>query len=160
MTPAYPPRPDLTHRRRPRRERTLALAAWLLTLTEAGAAETATATPGVSIATMLQTFAGLALILGLFVAAAWLVRRLNGSRTLLGSGGPLRVVGALALGPRERIVLVEVADTWLVIGLAPGQMRTLHTLPKGELPPVATTGAPPFAHWLRQFRDASRAGKD
>ncbi|HEX5804556.1 MAG TPA: flagellar biosynthetic protein FliO [Azospira sp.] len=110
--------------------------------------------------TLLQTFAGLALILGLFVAAAWLARRLNGGRTLLGGGGPMRVVGALALGPRERIVLVEVAETWLVIGLAPGQMRTLHTLPKGELPPAATAGDHQFAHWLRQFRDASRTGKD
>lgn len=129
-------------------------------LTEAGAAETVTAAPGVPIATMLQTFAGLALILGLFVAAAWLVRRLNGGRTLLGGSGPMRVVGTLALGPRERILLVEVADTWLVIGLAPGQMRTLHTLPKGELPPLATTGDRPFAHWLRQFRETSRTGKD
>jgi flagellar protein FliO/FliZ len=30
-------------------------------------------------------------------------------------------------------VLVEVGDTWIVVGLVPGQIRTLHTLPKGEL---------------------------
>jgi flagellar protein FliO/FliZ len=40
------------------------------------------------------------------------------------------------IGNRERIVLVEVADTWIVVGLVPGQIRTLHTLPKGELNPV------------------------
>jgi flagellar protein FliO/FliZ len=40
------------------------------------------------------------------------------------------------IGTRERIVLVEIGDTWIVVGLVPGQIRTLHTLPKGELKPA------------------------
>jgi flagellar biogenesis protein FliO len=49
---------------------------------------------------------------------------------------PLRVVGGLMIGTRERIVLVEIGDTWIVVGLVPGQIRTLHTLPKGDLKPA------------------------
>lgn len=43
----------------------------------------------------------------------------------------MKVVGGVALGPRERIVLLEIGDEWLVIGIVPGQIRTLHRLAKG-----------------------------
>ena len=109
--------------------------------------------PGVSFSTMLQTFFGLALILALFVGAAWLLRRMNGSSGLLGNNGPLRIIGGLPVGTRERIVLVEIEDTWLVIGIAPGQMRTLHVLPKGSLPAPASGNDGQFGQWLRQFKD-------
>lgn len=115
------------------------------------AAETA-ATPGVSFGTMLQTFAGLLFILALFIGAAWLARRLGVGNALAAGKGPMKIVGGLAISPRERILLVEIEETWLVVGVSPGQMRTLHTLPKGELP--ASPGeTPAFSQWLQQFRN-------
>jgi flagellar protein FliO/FliZ len=42
------------------------------------------------------------------------------------------VLGAVAVGQRERIVLVEIKDTWLLVGVGSGQIRTLHTLQKSE----------------------------
>ncbi len=71
----------------------------------------------------------LVLILGLFVLAAWLVKRYVPQ---VGKAGPVRVVGATMVGPRERVVVVEVENTWLVLGVGGGQVRTLHTLPKPE----------------------------
>ena len=100
---------------------------------------------------MLQTFLGLAFILALFFGAAWLARRL-GAGTFLQGNGPLKIVGGLSISPRERILLIEVEDTWLVVGVGPGQMRTLHTLPKGQLPPSASVDDQKFGHWLQQFR--------
>jgi flagellar protein FliO/FliZ len=108
--------------------------------------------PGVSIATMLQTFVGLAIILGLFVGAAWLVRRINGGKTFMAGAGPLRILSSLPVGARERIVLIEIEDTWLIVGIAPGQVQTLHTLPKGTLPSGSPEGGQ-FGHWLKQFRE-------
>jgi len=105
---------------------------------------------------MLQTFAVLALILGLFIAAAWLLRRLNGGQGLLAGAGPMRIVASLQTGPRERILLVEIEDTWLVVGIAPGQINTLHTLPKGTLPQGDQGSERPFGLWLRQFRNERR----
>ena len=65
---------------------------------------------------------------------------------------PFVVVGGLMISPRERIVVLEVEDTWLVVGIVPGQIKTLHTLPKGELPlPAAGDGA--FGQWLKQFAE-------
>ncbi len=69
----------------------------------------------------------LALILGGFVAVAWFARRyLPG----MGAQGVVKVVATTAVGPRERVVVVEVDDTWLMLGVGGGNVRLLHTLPK------------------------------
>jgi flagellar protein FliO/FliZ len=80
----------------------------------------------------LQTLAGLAVVLALIAAGAWLVRRLQ--RLAPEQDSPLALRGALAVGPRERVVVVEVEGTWLVLGVAPGEVRALHALPKRPVP--------------------------
>jgi flagellar protein FliO/FliZ len=117
----------------------------------------APATPGVSAEMMLQTALGLALILGLLFLAAYLLRRLNGGRGF-GGKGPLRVVGGLMISTRERIVVIEVGDTWLVVGIGPGQIRTLHTMPKGETTPF-TADEKPFGQWLKQVIERKNENK-
>jgi flagellar protein FliO/FliZ len=37
------------------------------------------------------------------------------------------------VGQRERVVVVEIGDDWLVLGVAAGQVRALHTLPAQTL---------------------------
>lgn len=64
----------------------------------------------------------LLLILGGFIGVAWLVRRyLPG----VGKQGVVKVIGATMVGPRERVVVVEVDDTWLLLGVGAGQVRLL-----------------------------------
>ena len=89
---------------------------------------------------VVQVVAGLAVVLALVAALAWLLKRYSGLR---GTGtGPIRIVGGAAVGQRERIVLVEVGSTWLLVGVAPGQVRALHTMPKAE---SAAVPGPPQA---------------
>ena len=98
---------------------------------------------------------GLTLIIGLLFFGAYALRKLNGGRSF-GHSGPLHVVGGLMIGPRERIVMIEVGESWIVVGIVPGQIKTLHTLPKGELP--ATPGvAKPFGQWLKQMSERNNA---
>ena len=108
-------------------------------------------TPAVPGSAMLQMLLGLALVIGLLFVGAYLLRRLNGGKAF-GNTGPLRVVGGLMLSPRERIVLLEVGETWLVVGIVPGQIKTLHTLAKGELP-AAPAGEKAFGQWLKQIAE-------
>lgn len=75
---------------------------------------------------LLQMFAGLAVVLSFIIGGLYLLKRLSGPRGA--ASGLLRVVSATAVGPRERVVMVEVGDTWLVVGVAPGQVRHLHTM--------------------------------
>lgn len=106
---------------------------------------------------MVQMLLGLMLIVALLFGGAYLLRKLNGGRSF-GHSGPLKIVGGLMISARERIVLIEVGNEWIVVGVVPGQIKTLHTLPKGELP-TEDTGDKPFVHWLKQMTERNNANK-
>jgi flagellar protein FliO/FliZ len=103
---------------------------------------------------VMQVVAGLAAVLALVGAVAWLLKRFSGLR---GTGpGVIRIVAGAAVGQRERIVLVEVGETWLLVGVAPGQVRTLHTMARtaAAIAPAAPTPADAgFATWLRRMTE-------
>jgi flagellar protein FliO/FliZ len=76
---------------------------------------------------VVEAVAGLVLVLALIVGLAWAVRRFM---HLPAAGkGLIRVLGGVALGSRERAVVVAVGSTRLLLGVAPGQVRMLHILP-------------------------------
>ncbi len=86
-----------------------------------------------------KTALALLLVIGLILLCSWLLRRLASGQRL--AGGPLlRVRGSALLGPRERVVVVEVEGTWLVLGVTPGQVSKLHELPA---PPAAALADSP-----------------
>ena len=122
---------------------------------QAAAADTPATGPAVPAGGVAQVVIGLAAVLALVGAIAWLLKRFSGLR---GTGsGPIRVIAGAAVGQRERIVLVEVGGTWLLLGVAPGQVRTLHSMPRNEaaaassLPDAAAeTG---FSTWLRRMSE-------
>lgn len=127
--------------------RTLSL---LLFVLPVQAAETTPATSGgIGTASYVQASLALLLIVAVLFGTAWLARKVSGGK-IFGQGG-MKVIGGVALGPRERLVLVEIGDTWLVIGLVPGQIRTLHRLPKGAPLPETSdhSGSAAFANWLK-----------
>lgn len=90
----------------------------------------------------------LVLVIALILGLAWLAKRMPGFRGAAGNSA-LRVVGSLALGPRERVVVVAVGDTQLVLGVGTGGTRTLHTLTE-PLPVVDAKASPAFAQLLAQ----------
>ena len=75
---------------------------------------------------LVQILTALAGVIALIVAAAWLMRRMGnvtGQRN-----EQLRVVAALSMGARERVVLMQVGEQQLLLGVAPGRIQTLHVL--------------------------------
>ena len=102
-----------------------------------------------------QVVFGLVVVLALVAAAAWLLKRFAGMPGT--ASGLIRIIGGAAVGQRERVVLVEVAGTWLLLGVAPGQVRTLHTMPKTEIAAAPEAPAPlpnmNFAGWLRRVME-------
>ena len=105
----------------------------------------------------MQVFAGLALVLALVFGAAVLTRRLGRVPGL--SNSAIRTVAAAAVGTRERVVLLEVGESWILVGVAPGQVRALATLPRSELPAQMDTirPSPPFSQLLHRFTDRRNA---
>ena len=73
---------------------------------------------------LLQVFGSLVVVIGLMFAVLWALRKFNGVGT--GVGGQLKVVASVGLGQREKAVLVNAGNTQLLIGVAPGSVRTLH----------------------------------
>lgn len=113
-----------------------------------------TMAPAASAGSLLQTILALVFVLALLIGLAWFMKR-YGPKTL-GGNNKMRVVSSLNLGGRERIVLVEVADQWIVVGASPGRINALATLPRqeGELSQLATAQNGPaaanFSEWLKQ----------
>ncbi len=104
---------------------------------------------------LLQATLGLALVLGLIFLCGWVVRRFGLQRS--GGGRLLKVVASTMVGQRERVVVVEIGDAWLVLGVAAGQVRALHTMAAQQLPSAPATsdftgdqGGGAFSDKLRQ----------
>ena len=83
-------------------------------------------------------------IVAMIPVALWLLKRTPYGRAMSGtSPGLLRVVAQLPTGANQRVLIVEVgsgdARQWLVLGVTPQQITTLHTLaPQAEPPSPAS----------------------
>ena len=93
---------------------------------------------GLGIAGLGKTALGLALVLLLIWGLATIVKRFKPGHRLQGQS--LRVVASQSVGARERVVVVEVDDTWLVLGVTPGSVNRLHEMPAKSQEPVNGTG--------------------
>lgn len=76
----------------------------------------------------LQVSGALIAIIALILAAAWLVKRLGFAPKRTGVNG-LKISASASLGARERVVVVDVEDARLVLGVTAGQINLLHKLP-------------------------------
>jgi flagellar protein FliO/FliZ len=111
---------------------------------------------------LLQSIFALGLVLALLVGAAWLLKRF-GPKSITG-GAHVRLVGALSVGARERILVVEVGEQWIVVGASPGRMNALATMARQPHDPADDAVSAPalpgaqFAEWLKHTID-KRNGK-
>ncbi|HZW14173.1 MAG TPA: flagellar biosynthetic protein FliO [Noviherbaspirillum sp.] len=125
------------------------LGAPLHAIAQATATTPASAAPS-SAGNLLQVLLGLVVVLALMAGTAWVLKRMGVAAA--GAGNVARIVGGVSVGNRERVVVVEVADQWIVVGIAPGSVNALSTMPRQEI--AATTQEPPggknFAAWLKQ----------
>lgn len=105
---------------------------WALTAGPAFAAST-TVSPASSISptsSLIKTTLGLLVVLAVMAAVAWFAKRMMSGRSSMQSVA--RIVGGVSVGSRERVMVIEVADRWLVVGVAPGQVNAIANLQKGE----------------------------
>jgi flagellar protein FliO/FliZ len=120
-------------------------------LLSAAASGHATAQAGAASAgSLFQVLLGLLAVLGLMGGAAWMLRRFGLAK--VNQAGIVKVVGGVSVGTRERIMVVEVADQWIVVGVAPGRVNTLTTMPRQEsaAEPETAPVAKNFSAWLKQ----------
>lgn len=111
----------------------------------AGTAEAAAKAAPVGPADVLSLGTGLVLVIGAILLTGWLYSRTQKLRG--GAAGLIRVVASQPLGTRERVVLLQVADKQLLVGMTSTQVQTLHVFDE----PVAEADVPVtgFAERLR-----------
>jgi flagellar protein FliO/FliZ len=89
---------------------------------------------------LTQMFAGLAIVVGLILVLSVLFKKFSGSSE--GMPGNMRVLAGLAVGTRERLVLVQVGQQQILIGVAPGSVNAIKSFdepivdPKTEVVPA------------------------
>ena len=133
-------------------------------LPAAKAAPAATPFAGAAAGSLLQTIFALCVVLGLLAVLAWAMKRFGPRAS--GGSAHLRLVGGMSLGGRERIMVVEVGDQWIVVGASPGRVNALATMPRqgaSAAPPGNATlhpgadSASSFSAWLKQTIDKRNA---
>lgn len=77
---------------------------------------------------LLQVSGALFGIIAFILIAAWLAKRVGLAGKTAGARG-LKVSASTTLGPRERVVIVDVEDARLVLGITASNINVLHKLP-------------------------------
>jgi len=122
-------------------------------------AQSVAAPSGIGAGQIFGLFAGTLFVLAVIAAAAWLLKRF--SPRGFGAGGVLRVVAGAAVGQRERVVVIEIGGSWLVVGVAPGSVNLLQQMPRIETPADAAAAPLPstaFSAWLKQMVEKRNGG--
>ncbi|MDP8568117.1 flagellar biosynthetic protein FliO [Methylophilus aquaticus] len=109
---------------------------WLLLVLLAHSAEAAEAMVSSVGDGLGRMVLGTVIVLLVIGGMAWVARRVLPGQGMT-QAGVIKQVGGVHLGPRERVVVLEVAGRWLVVGVSPGQMTAL-----GEVPAIQSTPAP------------------
>jgi flagellar protein FliO/FliZ len=101
-------------------------------------------------AQLTQLVLGLLLVLGLIFGLAWMLRRVQ-------SAGPrqgqlIELLSSRALGARDRLVLVQVGNEQILLGITPGRITPLHVLKEPvQVPASARHATPEFAQRLMEL---------
>ena len=127
-----------------------ALLASQASLAAATPAAAPAAAPGSLGGQLAQMVFGLLLVVGLIFFLAWLLRRMQS--TAVKGGQVIEIVGSRAIGPRDRLLLVQVGKEQILIGHTPGSIEALHVLAEPvEVPENARQATPEFAQRLMEL---------
>ncbi|WP_141676659.1 flagellar biosynthetic protein FliO [Legionella jamestowniensis] len=110
-------------------------------------ANNASKASSISNSELLRVMSGLLLVVGVIVLLSWLLRRLNNAG--LGNSNGFKVIASMSLGTREKIMLINTGNRFLLLGVTSGSINTLHDfgeeLPVGFLSDTKTS----FSEFLK-----------
>lgn len=144
--------------------------AWLALLNMPVYAQVATATANAPSPTggIFKVLLGLAAVLMVMAGITWFLKRILPG--VSGQQSVIKVVGGVSVGTRERVVVLEVAGRWLVVGVAAGQVHGIadlekdagaitqtsqqsHSAKAGGIEGMTKAFVPHFAQWLSNSKN-------
>lgn len=96
--------------------------------------------PVVSGSSIVQVVLSLIFVVVLIYAVAWYLRKMQFSAAM--PGQRMQVVSALSVGARERVVLVQVGEEQVLLGVAPGRVNLLHRYSEPVIAATDSDGSP------------------
>lgn len=132
----------------------------MLAATFAVAVETPAALPREPVdmtANLIKVTFGLGLVVVAIFVAAWFFKRMGKIGPVQGSD--LRVLGGLNVGNRERVVLLQVGEQQVLIGVTPENVRTLHVLAE-PIPMMQNSLKPPLENFSQKLNQAMSQWKN
>lgn len=144
--------------------RLIAFGLLLVYQTNGLAAQAATTSPTGSI---LKMVIGLGVVLVVMALVSWAAKRMLPNAITQNSA--VKVVGGVSVGSRERVVVLEIANRWLVVGVAQGQVSAIANLDidAETLAAAMSTAknasdaahpiAKPFSAWLKKSAEQATA---
>jgi len=114
---------------------------------------TTTDSSSISTSGVWEITVALLIVIGAIVFLGWVVRKLQPGS--IGGNRHLNIISTMAVGTRERVVLIDVAGKQLLIGVTANQISALTELDE----PVSSSGEPSthdFATKLRHMMQASK----
>jgi flagellar protein FliO/FliZ len=142
---------------------------FLMSFAPSGLAATATVASASPTGSIFKVLFGLVAVLLVMAAITWALKRMMPG--VSGQKSVIKVVGGVSVGTRERVVVLEVAGRWLVVGVAAGQVNAIADIEKGQEvnlgDALQTPQAPPakglegftqslvpqFSQWLTQSKN-------
>lgn len=122
-------------------------------------------TPGLS--DTLHVVGGLAIVIAFIFGLGLLVKRVSSGSMRRSGQRVLKTIDTQAVGNKERIAVMEINDTWLVVGISPQGITALHSMPRPDEPQadVAATDTAsrtgmPFSQALREAARQTFGRKD
>lgn len=114
-----------------------------------GSSSNKTPAPGSGLvaADPVTVIAGLLLVVALIFVVAWLMKRIGAVPVM--PGQTMKILSALSVGTREKVLLIEVGDKQLLLGVAPGRVSHLQTF--DEVVVSAPSQSNDFAATIKKF---------
>ncbi len=127
----------------------------------ATASSAATATPdGIGSGSLIQITVSLFLVVGLLIALSIVFKKFGMNR-IISNSFPVKVIGAIGVGNNQRIMVIEVNDEWIVLGVTPQNISTITTMPRQESTNASgnTLSTVKFATWMHSALEKYHAKK-
>ena len=86
---------------------------------------------------LLQVIGSFVVVILLLIGVLVLLRRFNGVSSQM--SGNMRVISSVGVGQRERVVLVQVGEEQILVGVGPGNVRKIHAFNEPAVEPSAST---------------------
>ena len=86
---------------------------------------------------LLQVIGSFVVVILLLIGVLVMLRRFNGVSSQM--SGNMRVISSVGVGQRERVVLVQVGEEQILVGVGPGNVRKIHAFDAPVVEPRAST---------------------